>query len=211
MASLTRTPGRDRAERDERRDAVEHRVLAAVDRLLADGTSYTELAVQRIATEADIARSTFYRYFPDKSRLLIRMAELATDDQFRTAERWWAANHADGEAGVIEAMRMMIDATEQHHRLLRALIEVSAYDSDVAAYWHARLRRFIDLVRNRLDTDRDAGYLPDQADTAATALALTCMVERSIDVYFATAPSLDPQQLARALGRIIWLSVSPQT
>ncbi|WP_245717738.1 TetR/AcrR family transcriptional regulator [Nocardia jejuensis] len=146
MPSLTRAGRGGRAQRDERREAIERRVLAAVDELLGGGTTFTELAVQRIADEADIARSTFYRYFPDKSQLLIRMAVLATDDQFRAAEQWWSSSHADGEAGVVHAMRLMIDGSRAHAHLLRALSEVSAYDADVGLYWRGRIETFVALV-----------------------------------------------------------------
>ncbi|MFF0497776.1 TetR/AcrR family transcriptional regulator [Nocardia aobensis] len=206
MASLTR-PGSRSRERDERRDAVERRVLAAVDRLLDMGVTYTELPVARIAAEADIARSTFYRYFPDKSQLLIRMADLATDDQFRTAELWWAADHLDGEAGVVTAMRLMIAGTRAHHRVLRALTEVAGYDRDVGRYWQERVQRFTELVRLRLDRERAAGRVPADLEVEATAIALTCMVERAIDFTFAAGNPVDDEQLARALGRAIWQTV----
>ncbi|MEU6562766.1 TetR/AcrR family transcriptional regulator [Nocardia nova] len=206
MASLTR-PGSRSRQRDERRDAVERRVLAAVDRLLATGVTYTELPVARIAAEADIARSTFYRYFPDKSRLLIRMADLATDEQFRTAELWWAADHLDGEEGVVTAMRLMIAGTRAHHLVLRALTEVAGYDRDVGEYWRDRISRFTELVRARLDRERERGRIPADLEVEATAIALTCMVERAIDFTFAIGNPVDDEQLARALGRTIWQAV----
>jgi AcrR family transcriptional regulator len=37
------------------------------------GESYTELGVQRIASAAGIARSTFYLYFKDKTSPAIRL------------------------------------------------------------------------------------------------------------------------------------------
>lgn len=206
MGSLTR-PGSRSRQRDERREAVERRVLAAVDRLLATGITYTELPVARIAAEADIARSTFYRYFPDKSRLLIRMADLATDTQFRTAELWWASDHVDGEDGVVGAMRLMIAETRAHHLVLRALTEVAGYDREVGEYWRDRISRFTELVRARLERERERERIAAGMEVEATAIALTCMVERAIDFTFATGNPVDDEQLARALGRTIWQTV----
>lgn len=182
-------------------------MLEAVDRLLDAGTTYTELPVARIAAEAQIARSTFYRYFPDKSRLLIRMAQLATDDQFRTAELWWAADHLDGETGVVGAMRLMIAGTRAHHRVLRALTEVAGYDPEVGEYWRGRVRRFTEVVHDRLERERAAGRIRDDVETEATAIALTCMVERTIDFTFAAGNPVGDEQLARALGHAIWQTV----
>lgn len=182
-------------------------MLEAVDRLLDAGATYTELPVARIAAEAQIARSTFYRYFPDKSRLLIRMAQLATDDQFRTAELWWAADHLDGETGVVGAMRLMIAGTRAHHRVLRALTEVAGYDPEVGEYWRGRVRRFTEVVHDRLERERAAGRIRDDVETEATAIALTCMVERTIDFTFAVGNPVGDEQLARALGHAIWQTV----
>ncbi|MBB5911945.1 AcrR family transcriptional regulator [Nocardia transvalensis] len=208
MPSLTRTPKRDQARRDERREAVELRVLRALDTLLAAGTPFTELAVQRISSEAGIARSTFYRYFPDKSRLLIRMAELATADQFRAAEDWWSQSHADGEAGVVAAMRAMIAGSRNHHMLMRALLEAAAYDPDVGTYWQGRMEGFVGLVRARLERDAASGHVDPTLDLTSIAIVLTCMVERSIDFLLTTTTPIDDEQMARSLGRAIWSTVN---
>ncbi|MGK8465060.1 hypothetical protein [Nocardia cyriacigeorgica] len=56
MPSLTRVPRGGRKPSDDRRAEFERRVLAAVEELLADGTPYTELAVQKIAAASQSAR-----------------------------------------------------------------------------------------------------------------------------------------------------------
>lgn len=209
MPSLTRVPRTPRKPGDDRRADFEQRVLRAVEELLADGTPYTEIAVQKIAAASGAARSTFYRYFPDKSRLLIRMAELATADLFAAAERWWTAEHA-GRDGVVRAIAAMIASFREHRYLLLALSEVSAYDKDVGAYWRERLAVFADLVRRRLEADRERGEIGSAVDPVATAIVLTAMVERSITVVFAdvdAGAAVGDENLAAALGRAIWLVV----
>lgn len=47
-----------RSRPEGNRASVEERILAATERLLAEGTSFTGLGMQRIAAEAGIARST---------------------------------------------------------------------------------------------------------------------------------------------------------
>ncbi|MEU1981604.1 TetR/AcrR family transcriptional regulator [Nocardia sp. NPDC019395] len=207
MPSLTRAPRSARKPDDDRRAEFEQRVLRAVEDLLADGTPFTEIAVQKIAATAQVARSTFYRYFPDKSRLLIRMAELATSDLFAAAERWWAAEHTDREAGVRRAMSAMIEGFRRHRYLLLALTELSAYDRDVGRYWRGRVAAFVELMRVRLEADRAAGRVAPEVDPAATALVLAAMVERSISTAFAVQTGITDAELATALGRSIWLIV----
>ncbi len=214
MSSLTRVPRAARKPVDDRRADFERRVLGAVEELLAHGTPYTEIAVQKIAAASQVARSTFYRYFPDKSRLLIRMAELATADLFEAAEQWWRTEHADQD-GVVRAIAAMIAGFRQHRYLLLALTELSAYDQDVGEYWRDRLAVFVDIVRLRLEADRDRGRVDPGLDPAATAIVLTAMVERSVTVVFAvdsdSAEELDAEvadaALATSLGRAIWLVV----
>ncbi|WP_328395448.1 TetR/AcrR family transcriptional regulator [Nocardia sp. NBC_00416] len=207
MPSLTRAPRAARKTDEDRRAEFERRVLRAVEDLLADGTPFTEIAVQKIATAAQMARSTFYRYFPDKSQLLIRTADLATADLFAAAERWWGAEDPDREAGVRRAMAAMIAGFRRHRYLLLALSEVAAYDRDVGAYWRARVATFVDLVRVRLEADRAAGQVSPDLDPAATALVLAAMVERSITTAFAVRTGITDAELADALGRSIWLVV----
>src|SRR5215213_3920139 len=43
----------------------------AIERLVDDGSTYAELSVDRLVDEAGVARSTFYKYFGDKSGLLV--------------------------------------------------------------------------------------------------------------------------------------------
>ena len=41
------------------------------ERLLAEGSVFSEMSVEQLITEADIARSTFYVYFEDKGALMV--------------------------------------------------------------------------------------------------------------------------------------------
>lgn len=202
MVSVTRAAKNAPARRDERREDVEQRVLTAVDRLLAEGAAFTELPVQRIATESEIARSTFYRYFPDKSQLLIRMADLATDDLFRTAAQWWAGEQSS-ESSAIDAMRDMIAGFTRHRLLLEALVEVAGYDRDVGGYWRARVDAFVALIRTRLGELQSSGRISTEVDVDATAVVLTSMVERTIS----TRHRISDSRVAEALGRAIWLTI----
>lgn len=183
------------------------RVLAAVHALVADGTPYTELPVQRIAEAAGVARSTFYLHFPDKSRLLIALAEQGGQAMFDAAVAWWRGDHSDGPSGVETAMTRMLQEYRANRWVLLALSEVSAYDPDVAAFYHARLTRFTELTRHRLESDQASGAVPPDLDPSTTASVLTWMVERTISMHCRTQPPAADPPLARTLARAIWLTV----
>lgn len=203
MASTTRSRSRVR----ERREDVERRVLETVKEMMADGTPYTELPVQRIAERAEVARSTLYLHFPDKSRLLIALADEATEALFAEAVTWWQADHGDGVEGVTRAMRQMIVAYREHRRVLHALGEVSGYDPDVAAFWRNRLRGFIEVVQDRLEREQRAGNVAPAMDTAPTAQVLTWMVERTISGHCHQEAGAEDERIARTLARAIWLTI----
>ncbi|MEU8804034.1 TetR/AcrR family transcriptional regulator [Spirillospora sp. NPDC048819] len=203
MASTTRPRRKVR----ERREDVRQRVLRTAAEMMADGTPYTELPVQRIAERADVARSTFYLHFPDKSLLLIALAEQAVEALFGEAVIWWRADHSGGVDGVAHAMRQMIAAYREHRRVLDALSEVAGYDPDVAAFWRDRMRRFTEVVQDRLDAERRAGTVDPGMDVPTTALVLIWMVERTIQAHCRHDEGPGDERIARTLARSIWLTV----
>src|SRR5271168_2650179 len=92
MPSVTRRPQANREqERQQRREQLERRLLDATERLMCDGASFTELSVDRLATEAGISRASFYIYFEDKGHLLRRLAGQVFGELATSAERWWGA------------------------------------------------------------------------------------------------------------------------
>ena len=182
-------------------------MLEAVHRLVADGTPYTELPVQRIAEAAGVARSTFYLHFPDKSRLLIALAEQGGQGMFDAAVAWWRGDHSTGRDGVAEAIARMITEYRANRWVLLALSEVAAYDPDVAAYYQGRLDRFTDLTRRRLDEERWAGTVGPGLDSPTTAALLTWMVERTISMHCRDDDTSGDAQVARSVGRAVWLAV----
>ncbi|MGA3253246.1 MAG: TetR family transcriptional regulator, partial [Mycobacterium sp.] len=60
MPSVTRKP---QANREQRREQLERRLLDATERLMSEGASFTEISVDRLSTEAGISRASFYIYF----------------------------------------------------------------------------------------------------------------------------------------------------
>src|SRR5881628_1602946 len=101
MPSVTRKP---QAGRQERRGQIERSLLDATERLMADGASYTELSVDRLATEAGISRATFYIYFEDKGHLLRRLTRQVFDDLAGSGEKWWGVAHRRDPADAVAAI-----------------------------------------------------------------------------------------------------------
>jgi AcrR family transcriptional regulator len=159
-----------------KRAAVQADVLRATEQLLAEGTSWADLGVERIATTAGISRTAFYFYFADKRELLMRLTEDVTELLYLEAERWYSGD-GDPEEEIREALQKITALYAEHEALLRVIVEVSTYDEEVARFWRSLMGRFVEATRITIEKEQAAGKAqPYPAE--ATAFALVWSVER---------------------------------
>jgi AcrR family transcriptional regulator len=157
-----------------KRVQVQAAVLAATEQLLAEGSSYADLNVERIATAAGISRTAFYFYFADKRDLLMRLAGDVTELLYRQADIWFSGEGADPEDEIREALTRIAALYQEHGTLIRAIVEVSTYEEDIATFWRGLLNQFVEATARRIEREgRPLG------SAKATAFALTWMVERT--------------------------------
>jgi AcrR family transcriptional regulator len=154
-----------RSAHSEKRATVESAVLAATEGLLSEGRAFADLRVEEIAKRAGISRTAFYFYFRGKRELLMRLTEGVAEILYGEAETWFG-EPADGEAALREALARVLVVWNQHGVLLRAVVEASAYDEAIAAFWRAIMSRFVDASRARIEADA----VPVPAEPTAFAL-----------------------------------------
>ncbi|WP_166905433.1 TetR/AcrR family transcriptional regulator [Mycobacterium sp. DL440] len=201
MPSVTRKP---QANREERRERIERQLLDATDRLMADGTSFTELSVDKLATEAGISRASFYIYFEDKGHLLRRLASQVFGDLTQAAERWWSVAGRRDPADVRAAMSGIIASYRRHQPVLIALNEMSGYDPLVGQTYRELLAGISDQLTRVIEGGQANGSIRRQLPAAATASTLTWMVERTCHQNLPSHPSSYDAELADTLTEIIW-------
>lgn len=201
MPSVTRKP---QAKREERRERIERQLLVATDRLMADGTSFTELSVDRLATEAGISRASFYIYFEDKGHLLRRLASQVFGDLTRAAERWWGVAGRRDPADVHAAMSGIIASYRSHQPVLIALNEMSGYDPLVGQTYRELLTGIADQLTKVIEDGQSDGTIRPQLPAAVTASTLTWMVERTCHQNLPSHPASYDAELADTLTEIIW-------
>src|SRR3954467_9244533 len=114
-----------------KRQAIEAAVLRATEELLAEGSSYADLNVEKIATRAGLSRTAFYFYFRDKRELLMRVTEGVVDLLYDEAERWWSGE-GDGPEQLATALGNVYRLWAEHIPLLRAVVEASTFDEEIA-------------------------------------------------------------------------------
>lgn len=199
MPSVTR---RTRPRRDDRRAALERRLLAATERLMADGLAFTEVSVDRLATEAGISRATFYVYFADKGHLLRLLARRVLTEPVAVAEARWNAPVRDAD-GLLAGMREIIAVFRTHQQLLTAIVETAGYDAGVAEEYREMHEGIAARFRAVIERDQTAGRIRP-LPAAETAAALTWMVERTCHQTLREAPPEADDRLARALSELVW-------
>jgi TetR/AcrR family transcriptional regulator, ethionamide resistance regulator len=161
-----------------KRAAVQADVLRATEQLLAEGASWSDLGVERIATTAGISRTAFYFYFRDKRELLMRLTEDVTELLYQEADRWFSGED-EAEPEIREALGNVAALYDEHMPLLRVIVEVSTYDEEVATFWRSLIGRFVEATRERIEAEQAAGHAPAYP-AHATAFGLVWMCERTL-------------------------------
>jgi AcrR family transcriptional regulator len=180
-----------------KRAAVQAGVLSVTERLLAEGASWADLGIERIATAAGISRTAFYFYFRDKRELLMRLTEDVAELLYLEADRWYSGD-GDPEDEIREALAKIAALYAEHAALLRAIVEVSTYDEEVARFWRNLMGRFVEATRVRIEAERAAGRAAAHP-AAATAFALVWMTERTFYQLMVQPPPFARDEAVDAL------------
>jgi AcrR family transcriptional regulator len=184
-----------------KRAQIQQAVLAATEGLLAEGGSFQDLKIEKIATAAGISRTAFYFYFKDKRELLMRLAEDVTGELYGQADAWFSGTDGAPEEQVSDALEAIAKLYFEHGPLLRAIVEVSTYDEEIAVFWRALLQRFADATTTRIETEQGAGRAPAMP-AAPTAFALVWMTERTFYQQLVQGAPIESADLVAALNGI---------
>ena len=183
-----------------KRAQIQATTLRALEELLAEGASFAELNVERIATRAGISRTAFYFYFRDKRDLLMQLAGDVSDLLFAQADIWWHGE-GDPEEDIREALGNVAALYREHGTLLRAIVEVATYDEEIAAFWRALLDRYVDATQRRIEAEQAAGKAPPMP-ARAVAFALTWMGERTFYQQLVQDDALPLDEVTEAMAGI---------
>jgi TetR/AcrR family transcriptional regulator, ethionamide resistance regulator len=200
MPTVTRRAKQSRAER---REAIGNRLFAVVERLLAEGSVFSEISVEQLITEADIARSTFYVYFEDKGALMVELMERVTKAVGDAANDWFHLPPKATRADLRNALARLAAAYRQHGRMMSAVIEAAAYDPRVQDEYAAVMaRRCEDMNRSFIPQQRD-GSIRRDIDLAAVTPWLAWMFERGLNQLVGHGGAMTESALDGATS-VVW-------
>lgn len=204
VPSVTRKP---QAKRQERREQIERDLLDATERLMAGGARFTELSVDRLATDAGISRASFYIYFEDKGHLLRSLAGQVFAELADAAQRWWTVAQRRDPADAAAAMSGIVAGYRRHQPLLVALNEMAGYDPQVGAAYQEILTAISARFAAVIEAGQEAGSIRAGLSAATTASALTWMVERACQQTLPATPVSRDAELAETLTQIAWAAL----
>ncbi|GIF70305.1 hypothetical protein Ais01nite_83400 [Asanoa ishikariensis] len=187
----------------DRRRTVEAAVVAAVDRLLRQGNSFTDLTTQQIANEANVARSTLYLYFREKNALLIGMATTLGQGAFEIVDRW-QPDDPRGLDGLTDTFVEVIGYYRERAHLLGAITEVSGYDRAVREHWTAQLDKFVDLAQAWLLTEQRAGRAASDLDRPTAGQIIVHGGNQAIASHVAAGDPARDRVVAQEIAAAQW-------
>lgn len=209
MASVTRRAAGARARRESNRAENLGRLLRAVEESLAEGTSFTELSVERLVARAGVSRSTFYVHFGDKGTLL---RELTADlvAQLLTAGRaWWGGEAPPSRAALRVLVAGIVETYGPHAELMRAVTDTSAHDPAVREVFRELTGRYVEELGAHIERGQTAGTVRRDVPARATAEMLTWTAERGLGQMLRTpipdGEDTDPATRAvEAFTAVVW-------
>jgi len=135
---------------ERKRQRVRQRIVEAADELFS-ARGYGDVSVSDIAARADVGRSTFFRYFGDKTEVVFAKEQAMLDAI--------AAAEGDSTAG---AARTSTEAVEQLRPLVLDLCQQAADDRDAYQRHYDLLEQHLELrARDALKTQQIAGRLSE--------------------------------------------------
>lgn len=202
MPSVTR---KNLSTRSKRRETIVARVLEAVEALLEEtGTTYTELSVERLVSEAGMSRSTFYVYFEDKGDLLVALTGDVIQQLLTAGQVWWDQPATATRDDVRDALDGIMELYTRHRVVLMAVIEVSSYDEAVRETFADMMQENVQGMAAHIRRGQKEGFVHPDLDARRTAAWLVWMAERGFYQLIDPATPRSRQALVVALNEIIW-------
>lgn len=201
MPSVTR---RSQSTRAQRRDKARDRLLEVVERLLADGESYTEISVERLVSEAGLSRSTFYVYFEDKGDLLRAWFQDIEHELSDAARAWWTLGAQATRADLRGALDRVVKAYKPHTVLMAATYDAAAYDPAVRDLVEGMMAGNVAGLRKHIKAGQAAGFVDPSLSAPQTAAWLTWMAERGLHQLVRKASGAELERLIEAYTGIVW-------
>ena len=190
-------------EAADRSAAYVERTRVAVERLLTDST-FAELSVEDIITEAGMARSTFYVYFADKRAMLDALTADLLEGALGVVSVWWDLPPEATYDELRAALAGFVEYFHRHRALLRAVIDAAAVDATAEAGFGRMVAAGEEGITAHIRAGQARGSVNAALDGPVVARWLVRLVEQGLYDLIASAGDDRRERLVDALSIIIW-------
>lgn len=181
------------------------RLLTKVEEMLEAGESYSDLGLERLAAEAGVGRSTFYKYFTDKSELLGAWYDSIAEAAAAAAAEWLEGIDAKSTPDDLRAaLGDIFEAYRPHVRLMAVIHEAAFYDADLGEAIRDRVERGSGRLQDHIERGQREGWIDPELDARETARWLRWMSERGRHQLLLGADAAEHDRLMSALTDVIW-------
>ncbi|MGH2968279.1 MAG: TetR/AcrR family transcriptional regulator [Solirubrobacteraceae bacterium] len=180
-------------------EAAEREIVDAAEALLRE-RPFRELTVDDLMSRTGLSRPSFYVYFRDRHDLVLRVVDHIGGELFAMSERWYKGT-GDGPALIRESIDGVVGVFAAHGPVLRALADAATDDPRVEEAYGLLIQRFVDATARHIEEEVAAGrILP--LDAEETAMALTWMMERYLQLSLGRSPQMPVERVAEVLTTI---------
>jgi len=188
-----------RTQQVMRRLAARRRAILAAARDTAAESGMTAVQIAPIATRANVAAGTVYRYFPSKAELISELISDVSREQLDSVRR--AADAAPGPLSALAAAVTTIAVDVLSHRKLAWGILAEPIDVDVTPSRIESRKAIVAEIEARIAAATRAGHLPTQ-DASLTAAALIGALHEALVGPLALDATGDAAKLREAVQNI---------
>lgn len=181
----------------------------ALNALMADGTPFSDLSVEKLVSTAGVARSTFYLAFADKAAMLNALGAQSLARLYGGGPRAWIRRGADAtRAEIVAGMRQLLDIFLKDEVVMRAVAEASVYDRSVRDAYIGGVEDYARALERMIRAGRRSGRMRE-IDPAATAEAIAWMTERTVSRVAPGSTPAELDALAEAMADVVWRTLFP--
>ncbi|PQM45172.1 HTH-type transcriptional regulator EthR [Mycobacterium talmoniae] len=182
----------------------QRRLADAIERLVDEGASYAQLSVERLVGEAGIARSTFYKYFGDKSGLLSSLVGAVQDDFLHAADAWLELTAGAAKSDYEAAFAAIFDAYRSHRVVMRCIVEQANQDPVIRDHFTGMMAAFVAAIEEHIRLGQEANAITSDHSAHDLALWLTWMLEYGQLQLVGPAVDRDLKKYTSAVTDVVW-------
>jgi len=202
---MSRRASRSMRDRPNRREAVEARLLAVLERRLEHGESLASITVDSLVAEAGVSRANFYIHFQDKVDLLEGWLLETRRILFEVSNAWYTTDAAQlSQQRLHELLHAIFDVYGARTTLMRAMYETVLHDPTVREEFAEAFELHFAALTDHIRAGQRDGAIGLELDARATAEWLICLIERVPMQIDRNASSREREGHVRAIGQIIY-------